>query len=181
MATSKNPPSVPTGNPRSQGLGSGDAAVSGSMPAPKSPSKSKEKSRPPEGKAAEAKPAVGSTTAKPLPKTTASDSGQGAPPAAPQARDPAGSATGDTAGASATSRPAGAGSADSARSAAGVGQAAGTTSAPAGARLSDAERQRRIAEAAYRKAQERGFSGGRQLDDWLDAERELDEGEGRQG
>ncbi|MBA3478171.1 MAG: DUF2934 domain-containing protein [Lautropia sp.] len=137
MATSKNPPSVPTGNPRSQGLGSGDAALSGSMPAPRSASKSKEKSRPPEGKPAEAKPAE--------------------------------------------AKPAGAGSADSARSAAGVGQAAGTTSAPAGARLSDAERQRRIAEAAYRKAQERGFSGGRQLDDWLDAERELDEGEGRQG
>ena len=39
-------------------------------------------------------------------------------------------------------------------------------------RLSDAERQRRIAEAAYRKAQERGFSGDRQLDDWLEAERE---------
>jgi hypothetical protein len=44
--------------------------------------------------------------------------------------------------------------------------------------MSDEERQRRIAEAAYRKAQERGFSGDRQLDDWLDAEREHDQGAG---
>lgn len=43
---------------------------------------------------------------------------------------------------------------------------------PAGGRLSDEERQRRIAEAAYRKAEERGFRGDRQLDDWLEAERE---------
>ena len=39
-------------------------------------------------------------------------------------------------------------------------------------RMSDAERQRRIAEAAYRKAEERGFAGDRQLEDWLEAERE---------
>ena len=43
---------------------------------------------------------------------------------------------------------------------------------PGGERLSDEERQRRIAEAAYRKAEERGFGGDRQLDDWLEAERE---------
>ena len=43
---------------------------------------------------------------------------------------------------------------------------------PGGERLSDEERQRRIAEAAYRKAEERGFRGDRQLDDWLEAERE---------
>ena len=51
----------------------------------------------------------------------------------------------------------------------------GPAEAP-GERLSDAERQRRIAEAAYRKAQERGFGGDRQLDDWLEAERELNQG-----
>jgi hypothetical protein len=42
--------------------------------------------------------------------------------------------------------------------------------------MSDEERQRCIAERAYRKAQERGFSGGQELDDWLEAEREHDEG-----
>lgn len=51
---------------------------------------------------------------------------------------------------------------------------------PEAERLSDQERQRRIAEAAYRKAQERGFSGDRQLDDWLEAEREHDGGANRQ-
>jgi hypothetical protein len=42
-------------------------------------------------------------------------------------------------------------------------------------RMSDAERQRRIAERAYHKAQERGFGGDRHLDDWLEAEREHDQ------
>lgn len=45
--------------------------------------------------------------------------------------------------------------------------------------MSDAERQRRIAEAAYHKARERGFQGDRHLDDWLEAERELDRQEPR--
>ena len=49
-----------------------------------------------------------------------------------------------------------------------------------GGRVSDEERQRRIAERAYQKAQERGFAGDRQLDDWLEAEREHKESEGRQ-
>jgi hypothetical protein len=48
-------------------------------------------------------------------------------------------------------------------------------------RMSDEERQRRIAERAYLKAQERGFAGDRQLDDWLEAEREHNEAEGRPG
>jgi hypothetical protein len=55
---------------------------------------------------------------------------------------------------------------------------------PAGAeggRMSDEERQRRIAERAYQKAQERGFAGDRQLDDWLEAEREHNASEGRSG
>lgn len=34
-------------------------------------------------------------------------------------------------------------------------------------------RTRQIAEAAYFKAQRRGFNGERELDDWLEAEREI--------
>ncbi len=36
-------------------------------------------------------------------------------------------------------------------------------------------RLQRIREAAYRKAEERGFAPGHELDDWLEAEREVDE------
>jgi hypothetical protein len=57
-----------------------------------------------------------------------------------------------------------------------AGEAAQSVAAPTGERLSDEERQRRIAERAYRKAQERGFSGDRHLEDWLEAEREHNEG-----
>lgn len=39
--------------------------------------------------------------------------------------------------------------------------------------MNDEERRKRIAEAAYYRAQGRGFSGDQQLDDWLAAEREL--------
>jgi hypothetical protein len=35
------------------------------------------------------------------------------------------------------------------------------------------ERRRHIAEAAYYKAERRGFDGDRALDDWIEAEREL--------
>lgn len=52
---------------------------------------------------------------------------------------------------------------------------------PGGERLSDEERQRRIAEAAYRKAEDRGFRGDSQLDDWLEAEREHNNGAKRAG
>jgi Protein of unknown function (DUF2934) len=38
-----------------------------------------------------------------------------------------------------------------------------------------AERHGRIAERAYRFAEARGFTGDHQLDDWLAAEREVDE------
>ena len=58
---------------------------------------------------------------------------------------------------------------------------AGRAPEPRGERLSDEERQRRIAEAAYRKAEERGFRGDRQLDDWLEAEREHNNGAKRAG
>jgi hypothetical protein len=37
-----------------------------------------------------------------------------------------------------------------------------------------AERARRIALAAYLRAERRGFAPGRELDDWLAAEREVD-------
>ena len=36
-------------------------------------------------------------------------------------------------------------------------------------------REARIAEAAYWRAERRGFSAGQELDDWLAAEREVDE------
>ena len=39
--------------------------------------------------------------------------------------------------------------------------------------MNDEERRKRIAEAAYYRAQGRGFRGDHQLDDWLAAEREL--------
>ncbi len=35
------------------------------------------------------------------------------------------------------------------------------------------ERRRRVAETAYFRAQQRGFSGGQELEDWLEAEKEL--------
>ena len=36
-------------------------------------------------------------------------------------------------------------------------------------------REARIAEAAYWRAERRGFSGGQELDDWLAAEKEVDQ------
>jgi len=35
------------------------------------------------------------------------------------------------------------------------------------------ERQQRIAEAAYYKAEQGGFAGGEEMEDWLEAEREI--------
>jgi Protein of unknown function (DUF2934) len=43
-------------------------------------------------------------------------------------------------------------------------------------RLSPAERHRRISDLAYRRAEMRGFAPGHEHEDWLDAEREVDEG-----
>jgi hypothetical protein len=37
-----------------------------------------------------------------------------------------------------------------------------------------AERLEKIAEAAYRRAQQRNFAPGHDLEDWLDAEKEID-------
>jgi Protein of unknown function (DUF2934) len=41
-------------------------------------------------------------------------------------------------------------------------------------------REARIAEAAYWRAERRGFTPGRELEDWLAAERQIDEDEGRE-
>jgi len=43
-------------------------------------------------------------------------------------------------------------------------------------RLTAAERHRRICELAYRRAEQRGFAPGGEVDDWLEAEREVDAG-----
>jgi hypothetical protein len=43
-------------------------------------------------------------------------------------------------------------------------------------RLTPAERHRRISDLAYRRAEQRGFTPGNELEDWLEAEREVDAG-----
>lgn len=58
-----------------------------------------------------------------------------------------------------------------------------TTKKPAGAVAARAprktatkvSREHMIAEAAYYKAEKRGFSGGNEMGDWLDAEVEIDQ------
>lgn len=42
--------------------------------------------------------------------------------------------------------------------------------------LGDSARHARIAIAAYYRAERRGFAPGREIDDWLEAEREVDRG-----
>lgn len=42
--------------------------------------------------------------------------------------------------------------------------------------VTDGERRRRIAEAAYYRAERRGFTPGGEHDDWLEAEQEVDRG-----
>lgn len=44
--------------------------------------------------------------------------------------------------------------------------------------LAPDERKRLIAEAAYQRAQQRGFVGGDPVTDWLEAEREIDQAPG---
>lgn len=44
----------------------------------------------------------------------------------------------------------------------------------AGARIAPEERKRMIAEAAYYRAERRGFATGGELDDWIEAETEID-------
>jgi hypothetical protein len=43
-------------------------------------------------------------------------------------------------------------------------------------RLTPAERHRRISDLAYRRAEQRGFAPGDEVEDWLEAEREVDAG-----
>ena len=43
-------------------------------------------------------------------------------------------------------------------------------------RLTPAERHRRICELAYRRAEQRDFAPGSEVEDWLEAEREVDAG-----
>jgi hypothetical protein len=43
-------------------------------------------------------------------------------------------------------------------------------------RLTAAERHQRICELAYRRAEQRGFAPGNEIEDWLEAEREVDAG-----
>ena len=40
--------------------------------------------------------------------------------------------------------------------------------------MNDQDRQRRISEGAYYRAERRGFAADKELEDWLEAERELD-------
>lgn len=55
--------------------------------------------------------------------------------------------------------------------------ATGTQAGPvpaAGARITPEERKRMIAEAAYYRAERRGFATGGEMDDWVQAETEID-------
>ena len=45
----------------------------------------------------------------------------------------------------------------------------------------DVERRRRIAVAAYYRAERRGFAPGCEMDDWIEAEAEVLQGRGSQG
>ena len=47
--------------------------------------------------------------------------------------------------------------------------------------VSEEERQSMIAEAAYYRAERRGFQDGNPVEDWLAAEAEIDEGLARRG
>jgi Protein of unknown function (DUF2934) len=60
---------------------------------------------------------------------------------------------------------------------AGRAKAAATQIEPAADDGPEGARRRRIAERAYARAERRGFAPGRELDDWLAAEAEEDDGE----
>lgn len=55
-----------------------------------------------------------------------------------------------------------------------VTAAAAIRSAPEGRVISPEERERMIARAAYFRAEKRGFAPGHELEDWLEAEAEVD-------
>lgn len=53
-------------------------------------------------------------------------------------------------------------------------KASSKTNEPTDLNLSPEERWRMIAIAAYHRAEKRGFAGGHELEDWTEAEREID-------
>lgn len=53
-------------------------------------------------------------------------------------------------------------------------EAAGTERAGEASRITDEQRYLMIAERAYERARERGFAPGRELEDWLLAEQEIE-------
>lgn len=53
------------------------------------------------------------------------------------------------------------------------GPAESVQTAPSTSSVADAARQQMISEAAYYRAQRRGFAPGREIDDWLAAEAEI--------
>ena len=53
--------------------------------------------------------------------------------------------------------------------------AAGRNEVSDGGSVSPDERVRRISEAAYYRAERRGFTGGYEVEDWIAAEREIDQ------
>ena len=53
------------------------------------------------------------------------------------------------------------------------GPAESAPNAPSATSMADAARQKMISDAAYYRAQKRGFVPGRELDDWLAAEAEI--------
>ena len=56
-----------------------------------------------------------------------------------------------------------------------TGSFGGSVSAPSQVSSSSSTREERIAAAAYRRAEQRDFAPGLELDDWLSAERETDD------
>jgi len=50
-----------------------------------------------------------------------------------------------------------------------------------GSALSDEELHQLVARSAYRRAEKRAFAPGHELDDWLEAEREIKQGLGNSG
>jgi hypothetical protein len=188
MATPRStPPSAQNPAASSAGLATGSGPdLSGSVPAPKSSSRSRAKSPAPEGNSTQGKPAEGLSTAKPVSKAR-SKSASGKAPKSTGSEATASAAGGSQqgGGVSVTAQQDDAAGVDAGSGLSGggaMGQAVQSpepvqaAAVPAGERMSDAERQRRIAERAYHKAKERGFGGDRHLDDWLEAEREHDQG-----
>jgi len=186
MATSSNSPTLPDrdSHATSSGLTTGAGPDLSRAAAPAKPaSKSRARSKGTQlgiDASADTLPGKGLSTAKPATKAKSKAGTEGKAPLGKGS-----SAKGRTvAGAAEQSAAPGVGPSVDAGGGAVGGADAESTSAQTeaqGQRMSDEERQRRIADAAYRKAQERGFDGNREIDDWLEAEREVDQGGARAG